>query len=179
MNLRGIVSLFALAVGLCAQPSSTCPTDSTVLGNIVNTATGASENYAGYTFLTISGLNMQTGSRSASPVPPGGTLPTTMGGVTVLVNAAATYLLSFTPQQILVLLPRLQPGCLTLLVEANGTIQLQTQFYANATAPGLFTYADGQTVIASHTDWSLVTATARAFRRMDFAVGRGIGADQS
>lgn len=163
MIARWFLYVLICGITLAAQSASTCPTDTAALAHVTNTAAGVTADYAGYTFLTVSGLNMPTGTRAISALPPGGVLTKTMGGVTVLVNGLPAYLFSYTTQQILFLLPRIQPNsCLTLYVEANGVVQFQAQFFANATAPGMFTYADGQTIIASHADWSLVTTAAPA-----------------
>lgn len=153
----GIVATITGTLPVIAQ-SSSCQTDPGVIANITNTAAGVTGNYSGYSFVTISGLNLPVLPNAIRALRPGDSVPTTLLGVSAAVNWSPAFVFSYTPQQVLLLLPRLAAGCYTLYVEANGREFLETQIYLNATAPGLFT-TDGQNVIASHQDWSLVTAS--------------------
>ena len=153
--------LLSCACPLFSETNPNCPTDPALAGSITNVAAGLSGYYSGYSFVQITGLNMPVVSSSIGPSSGGTNLPITLHGVTVLVNGIWGYIFSYTPNQVFVLLPRIS-GCVSLYIEANGLAQFQAQIFLSNTAPALFTNADGQSVIASHGDWSLVTDTSPA-----------------
>jgi uncharacterized protein (TIGR03437 family) len=147
-----------------SQDGSSCTTDPAVANQITNTAAGVSSYYSGYSFVTVTGLNMPTPGGAIS-VGPDGVLPATVAGATVLVNGIQGFIFSFTSQQMMLLLPYMY-GCTSLAIQANGITQFQAQIFLQRSAPGLFTNPGssnaGQTVIASHSDWSLITSTKPA-----------------
>lgn len=146
-----------LSAHLDAQPSAACPTNPALTARIANTAAGITSFYSGNTFLTIKGLNMPTVARAIGPIGAFGKLPLTLGGVTVLLNGFPGYIFSYSPQEVFVLMPNVL-GCVSLYIEANGIAQFEAQIYLDDSAPGLFTAADGETALASHLDWSLITS---------------------
>ncbi len=138
-----------------AQDGSSCPTDPALANQITNTAAGVSSYYTGYSFITVTGLNMPTPGGAISGGSDG-VLPSSVAGATVLVNGIQGYIFSFTSSQMMMLLPYVY-GCTSLAIQANGITQFQAQIFLQRSAPGLFTNSGGQTVIASHLDWSLIT----------------------
>lgn len=132
--------------------------------SITNSAAAVAGSYAPNTFVTISGQNLAYVNRAiASSDIAANTLPTALGGtgVRVLINALPAYLWYVSPTQVYLLIPSfLTPGAATIQLEVNGVAGPAVQILLNATAPGLFLYPDGMTVIAQHLDYSLVTADA-------------------
>ena len=134
--------------------------------SITNTASAASGSYAPNTFITITGQNLAYVTRviTASDVT-ANRLPTALvgTGVRVLINALSAYVWSVSPTQVTVLIPSFwTPGPVAVQLELNGIAGPEVQMMLNATAPGLFSYPGGTTVIAQHMDYSAITADAPA-----------------
>jgi uncharacterized protein (TIGR03437 family) len=133
--------------------------------SIANSAASVAGLYAPNTFVTIYGQNLAyvTVAISSDDIH-GGMLPTSLigTGVTVLINnlGAAVYYVS--PGQINVLIPaNLAAGPATLQLEVDGLAGPAVAILLGATAPAMF-QLDGVTVLATHADYSLVTAAAPA-----------------
>lgn len=134
--------------------------------SITNTASAVSGSYAPNTFITITGQNLAYVTRVITPSDiAANTLPTALTGtgVRVLINALSAYVWSVSPTQVTVLIPSFwTPGPVAVQLELNGIAGPEVQIMLNATAPGLFSYPDGTTVIAQHMDFSPITADAPA-----------------
>jgi uncharacterized protein (TIGR03437 family) len=91
-------------------------------------------------------------------------LPTSLigTGVTVLINNLGAAIYYVSPGQINVLIPaNLAAGPATLQLEVDGVAGPAVIIMLGATAPAMFQF-DAVTVLATHADYSLVTAAAPA-----------------
>ncbi len=138
--------------------------------SIVQAATQTVETLAPNTLATIYGTNLSwtTHAVGADDLQ-GGTLPTSLDGVTVIMHGIVCKLLYVSPGQINFLIPyELTASTAQVLVERQGvggpvgpdnvpsvTIKLAT------TAPGFFQWS-GNFIVAEHADGSLITVASPA-----------------
>jgi len=148
---------------------------------IANSAADITNWYSPNSFISIYGSNLGFVTREIARTDiNGGTLPTALPGtgVRVLINSTFAYMYYVSPRQLNVLIPSLLlPGAVALTVEVNGIAGPEVQLLLRDTAPGLFTLADGITLIGVHGDWSLITGEAPAQAGEEvvlFATGLGI-----
>src|SRR6266849_968470 len=157
--------LAALALGpLVADTSGTVgpfyPADS-----IANTAASVAGFYAPDTFITIYGQNLAYVTRQITTDDiHGGVLPTVLigTGVRVLVNQIEANIYYVSPGQVNLLIPPLLvAGPATVQLVVDGLAGPPVTIQLTAAAPALF-QVDARTVVAAHSDGSLVTQTAPA-----------------
>ena len=164
--MRPVLVLAALAVAPLFADGPVPGVPYYTADTITNSAAAVAGSYAPNTFVTISGQNLAYVTRAITTADiAANTLPTALGGtgVRVLINALPAYLWYVSPTQVYLLIPSLlTPGSATIQLEVNGVAGPEVQILLSATAPGLFLYPDGMTVIAQHVDYSLVTADAPA-----------------
>jgi uncharacterized protein (TIGR03437 family) len=138
--------------------------------SIVQAATQTVETLAPNTLATIYGSNLSYATHAVDAQDlEGGTLPTSLEGVTVIVHGITCKLLYVSPNQINFLIPyEITAPTAQVLVERQGvagpigtdnipsvTIKLA------ATAPGFFQWS-GNFIVAEHADGSLITTDAPA-----------------
>ena len=133
--------------------------------SIANSAAGVADYYAPNTFISIYGqsLAVNTVSISAEDLS-GGTLPIALIGanVVVLINNIPAYMWYVSPTLVNVLIPAdLIAGPATLQLEVDGKYGPPAAINLSATAPALF-QTDATTILATHADSSLVTASSPA-----------------
>ena len=133
--------------------------------SIANSAASVAGLYAPNTFVTIYGQNLAyvTVAISADDIR-AGMLPTSLigTGVTVLIDNVGAAIYYVSPGQINVLIPaNLAAGPATLQLEVDGLAGPAIVIMLGATAPAMF-QSDAVTVLATHADYSLVTAAAPA-----------------
>lgn len=135
--------------------------------SIANSAASVAGLYAPNTFVTIYGANLAfvTVAISADDIR-GGMLPTSLigTGVTVLINNLGAAIYYVSPGQINVLIPAgicLAACPATLQLEVDGQAGPAVNIMLGATAPAMF-QTDAATVLATHADYSLITAAAPA-----------------
>jgi uncharacterized protein (TIGR03437 family) len=133
--------------------------------SIVNSADGQIGPLAPNTIGTIYGTGLSYATRVLAPADViGGVLPTTLPGtgVTVLMGLIAANIFYVSPTQINFLVPSvLRPGQINLRVVLNGIAGPAVPLDLAAASPAIY-QIDGQTVIATRLDGSLVTADAPA-----------------
>ncbi|MCC6265381.1 MAG: hypothetical protein IT169_17545 [Bryobacterales bacterium] len=161
MLLVLVMALTALAwTGQGQMPGP--PTFST--DSVVHGATFQKGAFAPNTFISIFGENLAWSTQSVSAANLlANTLPTSLGGVQVLIGPTLGFLVYVSPTQINVLIDnRLTPGAYTLRVLRDSLAGPHTaQITIAATAPGLFAIADGIPVV-TRPGGSLVTAESPA-----------------
>ncbi len=146
-----------------ATPDSSYPCYTAA--SIANSAAGVANSYAPNTFISIYGqsLAINTVSISAADLN-GGTLPVALIGANavVLINNIPAYMWYVSPTLVNVLIPaNLVAGPATVQLEVDGKYGPPVNINLGATAPALF--QDGATtILASHADYSLVTAASPA-----------------
>ncbi|HLH40275.1 MAG TPA: hypothetical protein VKX39_14090 [Bryobacteraceae bacterium] len=131
--------------------------------SIANSAAASAGYYAPDTFISIYGTNLSTVVRtiSASDVS-GGLLPTTLGGVHVLINGIPADIWYVSPTLVNALVPSLlASGAATLQVISNGIAGPAVQIQLGATAPAFF-QIDASHVLATHLDGSVVSSSSPA-----------------
>jgi uncharacterized protein (TIGR03437 family) len=160
--LFGCLARFAISTALADLSTiSTAPFYSAA--SIVHAATQTAEALAPNTIATIYGTNLSWTTHAVSSGDlNGGTLPTSLEGVTVYVNGIFCHLFFVSPGQINFLIPYdLVAPSATVYVIRQGvggpgvTIQLVT------TAPGFFQW-NGNFALAEHVDGSLISSSAPA-----------------
>ena len=131
--------------------------------SIANSAAAIANDYAPDTFISIYGANLSTVTRAISSADiAGGTLPTTLGGVHVFINAIPADVWYVSPTLVNVLVPSLLvSGTAQLQVISNGIAGPSVQINLGATAPALF-QTDATTVLATHLDGSVASASSPA-----------------
>lgn len=154
-----------LAALVLADQSPTLDAPYYTAASIANSAASVAGLYAPNTFVTIYGTNLAfvTVAISADDIR-GGMLPTSLigTGVTVLINNLGAAIYYVSPGQINVLIPaNLGAGPATLQLEVDGLAGPAVAIMLGATAPAMF-QIDAVTVLATHADYSLVTAAAPA-----------------
>lgn len=132
--------------------------------SVANAAANLANFYAPNTILSIYGVNLALNTRALTQADiAGGSLPTVLGSVRVLVNGQFANLLFVSPTQVNVVISTdLAPGITTLQLTSNGKAGPQLRLELAESAPGLFE-SDGF-VIATHGNGPLVTASDPARR---------------
>jgi uncharacterized protein (TIGR03437 family) len=151
------VLLFAPSIEAQFLQTTSAPAYSTA--SIANTATNLPAGFAPNSIVSIYGSNLafDTGGAVA-----GNFLPTNPGGVTVYVGSQPAHIFYISPQQINILIPYgLVAGPTTLTVLRQGVAGPTIPIVLTSTAPGMF-QMPGNTVLAVHTDGSLITAASPA-----------------
>jgi uncharacterized protein (TIGR03437 family) len=142
-----------------AQTASTAPLYSAA--SIVNAATQTVGPLAPNTLATLYGTNLAFDTVAAS-TPKGGTLPSSLDGVSVSVGNLAAPLLFVSPGQINFIVPyELLPGLVNVYVARQNVAGPLVPIQLNATAPGLFQW-NGDEAIAVHLNGTLISPTAPA-----------------
>jgi uncharacterized protein (TIGR03437 family) len=133
--------------------------------SIANSAASVAGLYAPNTLVTIYGQNLGTITRAISSVDiRAGMLPTTLSGsgVRVLINQIPADIYYVSPGQVNLLIPTiLVAGPATVQLEFDGRAGPPVQIVLGDAAPAFF-QQDGTTVLATHGDYSLVTADSPA-----------------
>jgi uncharacterized protein (TIGR03437 family) len=157
-----LASLFNLfSVGPASGQSLTGTLPSYTSTSIVQAATQTPQALAPNTIATIYGTNLAYSTDAAPQVLAGGTLPTTIDGVSVVVDGYNCNLFFVSPTQINFLVPyQLVAGSTTLVVENQGLAGPVVPIQLNNTAPGMFVYQGF--IIATHLNGTLVSSTAPA-----------------
>jgi uncharacterized protein (TIGR03437 family) len=160
--MQSAIVLAALALSIQAPtPGAPYYTAS----SIANSAASVAGLYAPDTFITIYGQDLAhvIVSISADDIH-AGMLPISLigTGVTVLINNLGAAIYYVSPGQINVLIPaNLTAGPATLQLEVDGLAGPAVTIMLGATAPAMF-QIDAVTVLATHADYSLVTAATPA-----------------
>jgi uncharacterized protein (TIGR03437 family) len=111
-------------------------------GGVVNTASAQSPVAPG-SMISIVGTNLASTTVGASSTP----LPTTLGGVSALVNGMLAPLFLVSPTQINAQLPyEISPGSATLVVTVNGSSSAPMSFLVATAAPGIMMYGANRAV---------------------------------
>ncbi len=128
--------------------------------SIVNAATGLTGGFAANTMVSVYGTDLSYDTASA---PAGATvLPIKLAGVSVLLGGTLANLYYVSPGQVNFLIPaELEPGPVALRMVRDGLYGPSVTLTVTETAPGLFQLSS-DTVIATHTDGSLLNAAAPA-----------------
>ncbi|MDQ6679212.1 MAG: hypothetical protein M3Z09_18170 [Acidobacteriota bacterium] len=127
---------------------------------IVNAATGLPGGFAANSMVSVYGTNL---SYDTAAAPAGqNVLPIKLAGVSVLLGGTLANLYYVSPGQVNFLIPaELEPGPLVLRMVRDGLYGPSVTLTLTETAPGLFQLSS-DTVIATHTDGSLLSAAAPA-----------------
>ncbi len=162
--MAAVLVLAALLFGpVWADSSGNAGAPTYSASSIANSAAAIANFYAPDTFISIYGENLSTVTQALSPADiSAGMLPTVLGGVHVLINAIPADIWYVSPTLVNALVPSLLvAGTATLQVISNGIAGPAIQINLNATAPALF-QTDASTVLATHLDGSLVSASSPA-----------------
>ncbi len=140
---------------------TTYPTYTT--SSIVNSATQTAEALAPNCLATIYGANLAFNTiATVASAQPGSILPTSLDGVSVLVDGFFASLFFISPGQINFVVPYdLRAGTVTVEVVRQGAAGPSVQIQLNATSPGLFPW-NGNVAIATHLSGALISAAAPA-----------------
>jgi uncharacterized protein (TIGR03437 family) len=141
--------------------ASTAPSYSAA--SIVNAATQTAETLAPNTIATIYGTNLSWTTQAVTAGDlNGGTLPTSLEGVTVYVNGIAGSIFFVSPGQINFLIPYdlLAPSA-TVYVARQGVAGPPATIQLANTSPGFFQWS-GNFALAEHADGSLISSSAPA-----------------
>jgi uncharacterized protein (TIGR03437 family) len=144
--------------GNCARPTVTClliaaavpsPPSTTSVVNGASFTPGLVAN----SWVTIKGTNLaaQTDDWSHSIV--NGALPTSLGGVSVMMGGKAAYVYFISPGQVNVLAPDVPAGPISVTVTTAGGTSAAFATSANAYGPAFFTWPNNQ-VVATRQDFS-------------------------
>jgi uncharacterized protein (TIGR03437 family) len=129
--------------------------------SIVNAATQTASALAPNCIATIYGSNLSYDTVAAVAAT-GSTLPTVLGGVSVLLNGYQANLFYVSPGQINFLVRYdLTPGTVNLQVARNSLAGPSVKVQLNSTAPGFFPWS-GNLAIATHLSGALVSPDAPA-----------------
>lgn len=131
--------------------------------SIANSAAAIAAYYAPDTFISIYGQNLSTVTQALSSADiTAGMLPTTLGGVHVLINSIPADMWYVSPTLINVLVPSLlASGNATIQVVSDGIAGPPVEISLGATAPAIF-QTDATTVLGTHLDGSVVSAASPA-----------------
>ncbi len=135
---------------------STAPSYSAA--GIVHAATQTAETLAPNTIATIYGANLSWTTHAIGPADlNGGTLPTSLDGVTVYVNGIFCGLFYVSPGQINFLIPYdLATNSATVYVVRQGVAGPRVTIPLASTAPGFFEW-NGNFAVAEHADGSVIS----------------------
>jgi uncharacterized protein (TIGR03437 family) len=162
--MAAVVLLAALLLGpLLADSKGSAGAPTYSASSIANSAAAIAAYYAPDTFISIYGQNLSTVTEALSSANiSGGMLPTTLGGVHVLINAIPADLWYVSPTLVNALVPSLLvAGTATVQVVSDGIAGPPVEINLNATAPAIF-QTDATTVLATHLDGTLVSASSPA-----------------
>jgi uncharacterized protein (TIGR03437 family) len=111
------------------------------------------------TIVAIYGQNLAAAAAQPTTIP----LPTTFNGTSVIVGGMEAPLYYVSPTQVNAQIPfELQPGSqYDVIVSANGALTNTQPIQLSSATPGLAAFSNG-TLIAQHTDGSLVSQTSPA-----------------
>ena len=146
--------LWAQGIGI---PAPSFPT-----GSIVNSASGSPTSVAPNTLVNLTGTNLSFDTASA-PISSngGGTLPTQLDGVSVVVGFILAPVVSVSPTQVTFLIPSVLVAGQTNVVLVRDNLQTPpSQITLLNAAPGLFVV--GTLLLAQHPDGSLITPASPA-----------------
>jgi uncharacterized protein (TIGR03437 family) len=141
--------------------SSSAPSYSTA--SIVNAATETVQTLAPNAIATIYGTNLSWSTHAVSPADlDGGTLPSSLDGVTVYVNGIAGNLFFVSPGQINFLIPyEITASSATVYVARQGVAGPPAIVPLATAAPGFFEWS-GNFALAAHADGSLISSSSPA-----------------
>src|SRR5215831_10528339 len=130
---------------------------------IVNAATQTAEALAPNAIATLYGTNLSFTTRAVSSSDlAGGTLPITLDGVAVSVNAIPCGLFFVSPTQINFLVPYdLIAGKVSVIVARQSIAGPSVKIQLNNTSPGFFLW-NGSNAVAVHLNGQLVSPTSPA-----------------
>jgi len=133
--------------------------------SIVNAASNVAGALAPNTFATIYGTNLSYATRVIAPEDiRGGRLPVELGGVHVTVGGVPAVLYYVSPGQVNLLIPSMSvvrfPEA-NVLLSVDGKSGPAVRVKLQDAAPALFQW-EGDTVVATRPDWSLINAAAPA-----------------
>ena len=157
--MKSLFVALALATCLCAQDANAPNYTAAGIVNGASFAPGLAPN----TIVSIFGTNLAWGTQSlvASDIA-GGVMPTSLGNVEVYFEGWPAYLYYVSPAQINLLVPsELLPGTFQFWVDRQGTRGPIVTVTLQSAAPAMFQFATGA-VIATHSDWSVVSSAAPA-----------------
>jgi uncharacterized protein (TIGR03437 family) len=155
-----LAAILMIAAAQCGFAQTTPGAPFYSAQSIVHAATQTVEALAPNTIATIYGTNLAFDTESAS-VQTGGTLPTTIAGVGVVVKGITANMFFVSPTQINFLIPYdLTAGMVSVYVGRQGLAGPVVQIQLNSTAPGLFLY--NNFVIATHLNGTLISPTSPA-----------------
>jgi uncharacterized protein (TIGR03437 family) len=163
--MKAALLLAALALGPQVADTSGAAGPFYTADSIANTASNVSGLYAPNTFVTIYGQNLAYVTKAISPDDiSGGSLPTALigTGVRVLINNIPADIYYVSPGQINLLVPTiLTAGPAIIQSIVDGIAGPAVSITLNSAAPSFF-QIDASTVVATHADYSLVTADSPA-----------------
>ena len=157
--MKSLIAVLALAASLCAQDSNAPNYTAAGIVNGASFTPGLAPN----TIVSLFGRNLswETRGLQASDMI-GGVMPTSMANVEVYFESWPAYLYYVSPLQINFLVPsELIPGTFQFWVVRQGTRGPIVTVTLQSAAPAMFQTSSG-TIVASHLDWSVVTADAPA-----------------
>jgi uncharacterized protein (TIGR03437 family) len=146
--------------------------------SIVNSASNTTDSYAPNTFLTIYGQNLANMTKAmAQDDILAGTLPTSLGDVTVLLNHVFANIYYVSSLQVNLLVPSsLPPGPITLQLVNRSFAGPPISITLKDSAPGLF-QLDAVNVVCTHGNGPVVTPASPARRGevvVIYATGLGV-----
>jgi len=178
--VAALILLAALALGpLLADTSGPNGAPTYTADSIANTASSIAGFYAPDTFISIYGQNLAYVTKAITQNDiAAGTLPTALigTGVRVLINQIAADMWYVSPTLVNLLIPAsLVAGPAIIQLEVDGIAGPAIAITLGAAAPSMF-QVDATTVLGTHGDGSLVTATAPARRGEEIAIyATGLG----
>ena len=146
LGSAGTATVTAAVAGLPVGTATITVTSAVPLPTISAVVNGASFRPAisPGTWMTLTGSNFASATATATTVP----LPTSLGGIRVLVNNAEVPVYFVNATQINVQLPYATPlGQATAIVEANGVNSAPVNFQVVTAAPGIFVYGNNRAVV--------------------------------
>lgn len=179
-GVRWLPAALALGPVLWAGGSEIRGAPTYSAAGVVNAASNTAGPLAPYAIVTLYGANLAYSKRSVSEKDVrSNMLPTELDGVRVLVDGLAAPLYYVSPQQINFLIPYNMgasfPTEVNIVVTLDGRHGPPVRLPLQEAAPALF-QLDGETVIATRANWTLVTKDAPARPGEDvilFATGLG------
>lgn len=159
-GVAAILIIAAAQTGLAQAPTPNAPSYSAQ--SIVHAATQTVEALAPNTIATVYGTNLALNTVIAGTgTINNATLPTSLGGVTVLVSGITANLFFVSPTQINFLIPYdLTAGIVNVNVAVDALSGPVVPVQLNSTAPGLFLY--NGFIIATHLNGTLISPAAPA-----------------
>ena len=153
--------LILMGITLPALCTSLPPAPVYTAQGIVNAVTQTATALAPNSLATIYGTYLAFNTSAAESVP-GSVLPSTINGVSVLVEGQYAHLLYISPSQINFLIPyNLVAGTVTVEVARLGLAGPSVKIQLHSTAPSLFPW-NGNFAIAAHLSGALISPDAPA-----------------